>query len=256
VGKNLTQEDRRSALAKATELGIPGLVHVKDGRVTVNLDRGMAFLRETRDVETLKSAEKQARALQKLLEIAQADPLARHTSGLYACMAQARGGEIVGQNVKRGRPKSKNPITDIGFSRKSLLEMGITELTSSLWQCQAKWTEGEIRKWGDEEWAHGRIATPAGLRRAGALLAEDPNLGRGGDRKSTDAKSVDPLSALGISHKQSSRWQDEARALGLPVRRRRPVREIPEPSTREEAWAMFRRNVAEVHARRAAKRSP
>jgi len=46
-------------------------------------------------------------------------------------------------------------------------------------------------------------------RKAGAMLACATG-GRGGDRKSSDAMSLDLLGDLGIDKKQSSRWQKEA----------------------------------------------
>ena len=48
-------------------------------------------------------------------------------------------------------------------------------------------------------------------RKAGQILSTMPGKGsRGGDRKSTDTMSVETLGDLGISEKQSSRWQAEA----------------------------------------------
>lgn len=55
-------------------------------------------------------------------------------------------------------------------------------------------------------------------RRAGELLkqmadAGERSGGRGGDRKSSDAVSLDSLSDIGVTRKQSSRWQREASVL-------------------------------------------
>lgn len=46
-------------------------------------------------------------------------------------------------------------------------------------------------------------------RKAGEMLAATTG-GRGGDRKSTAAMSVDSLASLGVTEQQSSRWQREA----------------------------------------------
>jgi len=54
----------------------------------------------------------------------------------------------------------------------------------------------------------GRIALPA-IAAAGELLAAHTG-GRGGDRKSSDTRSLDSLAALGISRKQSQRSQEVA----------------------------------------------
>ena len=42
------------------------------------------------------------------------------------------------------------------------------------------------------------------------MLAAMEGTGRGGDRKSTDKPSID-FAKIGITHKQSSRWQTEAK---------------------------------------------
>lgn len=47
-------------------------------------------------------------------------------------------------------------------------------------------------------------------RKAGEMLAATTG-GRGGDRKSTDTMSVDSLDSIGVSAKQSSRWQRASR---------------------------------------------
>lgn len=47
-------------------------------------------------------------------------------------------------------------------------------------------------------------------RKAGEMLAATTG-GRGGDRKSTDAMSVDSLASLGVTEQQSSRWQRASR---------------------------------------------